>query len=271
MGVMVIIMKYDNKQIRKIAIHIFTILVVIFGISKHNMFKTNTKITETSNIIALQSNNEYNLEEEVVNLINENNEVFNFYANMFGISITDLKQNIINSNEGKTLDRNNIGNTNKTYDSLDKNIIDYLFYLRKTNNKLFKQEITNAKDYSKDYIYGLINYFSNIYGNVDYDVLAAIAYIESGNLNAKYMLKCNNIYGGMGSKGLIKYSNIEFGVLSYVKMMSTGYYAKGLTTVELIAKKYNPGSTTWVGNINKTRTKFLNKEKIDFNTLINLK
>ena len=266
-----IIMKNDYELKNKKIVHYISILVVLIGLTKGNIFVSQTKNIETTNIIAMQTSNEYNLEEDVVSFINENNDLFNFYSNTFGISINDIKDSIISNNEGKTLNKNDIGNTNNTYDSLDKNIIDYLLKLRKTNNKLFKQEYTNANNYSKEYIYGLINYFSNVYGNVDYDVLASIAYIESGNLNSKYMLKCNNIYGGMSSHGLIKYNNIEYGVLSYVKMMSNSYYGKGLTTVELIVRKYNPGSTTWVGKVNSIRHKFKNKENIDINTLINLK
>jgi len=264
-------MKNISELKRKMIVRIITFLLVIITICGNSKTILKTKTTETSNVIALQTVNEYNLEEDIVSFINENNEIFNFYSNMFGISISDLKDSIINDNNGVTLNKKDIGNTNTLYDNLDMNIIDYLFNLRKTNNKLFKQEYINAKEHSKDYIYGLINYFSKVYKNVDYEVLASIAYIESGNLNSKYMLKCNNIYGGMSSHGLIKYNNIEFGVLSYVKMMSKYYYGKGLTTVELIAKKYNPGSKSWVGNINKYANKFKNDANIDLNTLISLK
>ena len=271
MGVLVITMKNNGELKRKIISLIFTLIILIIGICKNEIFINNNKITNTSNVIAAQTINKYSLEEDVVNFINDNKDIFNFYSNTFGISINNIKESIIIDNMDTKFNRNDIGNTHNNYDSLDKNLIDYLFKLKKSNKKLFKQEYTNSNIYSREYIYGLINYFSSIYTNVDYDVLASIAYIESGNLNSKYMRKCNNIYGGMSSHGLIKYNNIEFGVLSYVKMMAKSYYAKGLTTVETIARKYNPGSTTWVGNINKTRNKFKNIEKIDINTLINLK
>ena len=54
------------------------------------------------------------------------------------------------------------------------------------------------------------------------------------------MLRQNNIYGGMSSKGLIKYNSIELGVLTYVRMMSKNYYAKGLTNMYSIGKVYCP-------------------------------
>ena len=271
MGELVITMKNSGDLKRKIISLIITLLIVIIGISKNEILENKQKIIETSNVIAKQTVNEYNLEENIVNFINENNDLFNFYADMFGISISDLKDSIINCNKDKVFNKNDIGNTNKNYDSLDKNIIEYLFNLKKSNKKLFNQKYENSNKYSKDYIYGLINYFSNVYDNVDYEVLASIAYIESGNLNSKYMMKCNNIYGGMSTHGLIKYNNIEFGVLSYVKMMSKSYYGKGLTTVETIVRKYNPGSTTWVSKINSVKNKFKNNKSIDTNTLLDLK
>ena len=85
-------------------------------------------------------------------------------------------------------------------------------------------------------------------------------------------MSCNNIFGGMSSTGLIKYNNIEYGVLSYVKLMSERYYAKGLDTVESIARVYNPNSTTWTTNVKNTANKFNNYENItNLNTLMSLK
>ena len=78
------------------------------------------------------------------------------------------------------------------------------------------------------------------------------------------MLRLNNIYGGMSSKGLIKYNNIELGVLTYVRMMSRNYYAKGLTNMYSIGKVYCPtyenstkiASPHWISLINKALTKY---------------
>ena len=78
------------------------------------------------------------------------------------------------------------------------------------------------------------------------------------------MLRLNNIYGGMSSKGLIKYNNIELGVLTYVRMMSRNYYAKGLTNLYSIGKVYCPtyengskiASPHWISLINKALIKY---------------
>ena len=54
------------------------------------------------------------------------------------------------------------------------------------------------------------------------------------------MLSCNNIYGGMGSHGLIKYRTIEEGTYRYIKYLSQNYISKGLTTLPSIGRVYCP-------------------------------
>ena len=260
----------NEYKVKLLALSI-TAVLVLFAVVKNNVFSE--QIIQTIKIFAYEDYSTYkayDLEEDIDKLINDNIETFKFYTELFGISIDDLKISLLKDNENNILDYHNIGNTTIEYDNLDKNIIDYLISLRKTNPKIFKQSYVSGKTYSKEYIYSLINYFANIYGNVDFDVLASIAYIESGNLNAKYMVSNNNIYGGMSSNGLIKYQNIEYGVLSYVKLMSEKYYAKGLNTVEKIATRYNPNSTTWVNNVKSITNRFESKN-ITISDLNNLK
>lgn len=250
-----IIMKNDSELKRKLISLIIATFAGTLGLFKNEIVFNNQKVIGTNKVIAMETMAIYSIDKDLNDFINENNEVFDFYANMFGISMDDLKASIINDNNGSRLNHNDIGNTKKEYNSLDKNLVEYLFSLKKSNSKLFKQKY-ESNNKSKEYIYGLISYFSSVYGNVDQKVLSSIAYIESGNLNSKYMMSCNNIYGGMSSSGLIKHANIEYGVLSYVRMMSLGYYGKGLNTVEKIAKKYNNNSKTWIYNVNKTMEKF---------------
>ncbi len=241
---------------------IITIFVVIIGIAKNNIFLTKHITIERNRVIALNSQYNYDIYQDLDNFIEENKATFEFYLKTFGISLDDLKKVIIENNYSNRLNYNDIANIGKEYDSLDKYLIKYLFKLREEQPKLFKQVYSNGQDNNKKYIYGLLNYYSNIYSNVDYDVLASIAYIESGNLSAKYMMKHNNIYGGMSGHGLLKYQNIEYGVLVYVKMMSERYYGKGLDTVEKIAKVYNMGNTNWIKNVNSMRSKFNNSDNI---------
>jgi hypothetical protein len=78
----------------------------------------------------------------------------------------------------------------------------------------------------------------------------------------------------MGSKGLIKYKNIEFGVLSYVRYLSRNYYSKGNTSLEGIGRIYNPttdsngnkiASPHWISMIQTAKKKY---SKYDFNLSI---
>ena len=113
-----------------------------------------------------------------------------------------------------------------------------------------------------DYIIDLIKYFTTIYDNVDFLTAVSIGAAESGYYKVTYMLKANNVFGGMSSKGLIKYKNIEYGVLSYIKLLSQNYYAKGLTTLESIGRVYCPSyndngekvaSSHWINLVTKAK------------------
>lgn len=86
----------------------------------------------------------------------------------------------------------------------------------------------------------IIYYTKNIFTNVDTDLALSIGAAESGYYTAKYMLRCNNVYGGMGSHGLIKYRSIENGVYRYIRYLSNNYISKGLTTLPSIGRVYCP-------------------------------
>ena len=109
-------------------------------------------------------------------------------------------------------------------------------------------------------------YYSSIYTNVDRTTLLSIGAAESGYYKVKFMLKYNNVYGGMSSKGLIKHNNIELGVLSYVRMMSRNYYGKGLNNIYSIGKVYCPrmidgvkqASPHWINLVNNAKNKYKN-------------
>ena len=255
----------------KVLAFAITAIVCTIGIIKNTTMDLRQVNTEYYQVLAMESMATYDIDADLDSLIDNNKETFEFYTKMFGIKLSDLKESIIRDNGDKRLNHNDIGNTDSDYETLDKNLIDYLLNLKEKNPKLFNQEYVSGTTYSKEYIYGLIDYFASFYSNVDAKTLKAIAYIESGNLNSNYMVKNNNIYGGMASNGLIKYKNIEYGVLSYVKMMSKGYYGKGLTTIDKIAKKYNLGSKTWISNVKSALKRVSDtNEDININTLTSL-
>ena len=163
-------------------------------------------------------------------------------------------------------------------DDFDKIVIDYLFELETSEKTLFNNVRTNGNK-DKDYIVRLVKYFSNIYDNVEFTIAAGIANVESGYVS-KYMLNKNNIFGGMYNGNLIGYKNIEYGTLQYIKLLSEGYFGKGLTTVEDIGKIYNPmfnesgvkiAKPTWVYNVKLSMENFSDIEDVDTTILNNLK
>ncbi len=153
----------------------------------------------------------------------------------------------------------------KKYKSTLYGLVEYFYdYVesnpRKVNNK--RVPYTGGAKYVEN----LIIYFTTrVYTNVDTVTALSIGASESGYYKVKYMLKSNNVYGGMNSKGLIKYRSIEYGVLSYVRMLSKNYYGKGLTTVSAIGKKYCPtyddfgnkiASPHWVNLVSTAKKKY---------------
>ena len=179
-----------------------------------------------------------------------------FFAKAFGIKDDVILEDLRARREAnKDLDfeetnigylKNSNGNINK-YSSIERGIVEYFYNFAEKNPKKVntKRVPCTAK---AGYIKNLVIYYTkHIYTNVDTAVALSIAQIESG-YRAKGMLKANNIHGGMSKGHLVKYRNIEYGVLSYIKLLSKGYYGKGLNTVAKIGKKYNP---TFDSNGNK--------------------
>lgn len=203
------------------------------------------------------------------NILKENSNTITFLAKTFQIDnevlVTKLKEDY---KEIKLLESSNI----------EKTLIEYLFDLEKSNKKLFSKKVTACKD-NKEYMVALIKYYSNIYSDVDFEIAAAIAQIES-NYASKGMLKRNNIFGGMSGNGsLIKYRNIEYGILKYIELLNDGYFSKGLTTVEEIGKKYNPvlvkgvrkAKPVWVTNVENAIKEFKDYNDVDIEKVLSLK
>ena len=132
-----------------------------------------------------------------------------------------------------------------------------------------------------DYIEKLIMYYTQIYTNVDTTTALSIGAAESGYYKVKYMLRKNNVYGGMSSNGLIRHENIEIGVLKYIRMLSKNYYGKGLTTLESIGRVYCPvyneygnkiASPHWINLVNTAKSKYKNfRGEINIQDILNEK
>ena len=210
-------------------------------------------------------------EEELLEIyLTDNTETINFFANVFQIDQNTLMDKL-------RLEYKNINLLNST--NLGYTLSEYLLVLEDNEKELFGNRVVPCYE-TKEYMVALLKYFSNIYSNVDFSIAAAIAQIESG-YTAQSMLNKNNIFGGMSGGGLIKYKNIEYGILSYIKLLSDGYFGKGLTTVEDIGRVYNPtinengvkiAKPSWVSKVNNALSEFTGLDTtMDIATLNSLK
>lgn len=218
----------------------------------------------------------YNLEYYIEN----NLDIIKFYSNVFDYNLEDVLNDLKEREKNNsTFISTNIGYLKnekgelRIYDSFEYGLIEYFYNLMKT--KTIKRNIKyRPYEGNSSYVEKLIMHYSSIYSNVDQTTLLSIGAAESGYYKVKYMLRSNNIYGGMSSKGLIRHNNIELGVLSYVRMMSKYYYGKGLNTPELIGRVYCPvfengtkvASSHWLNLVSTAKNKY---NKYDFNITIN--
>ncbi len=202
--------------------------------------------------------------------LDRNSSTIEFMSNAFKIKYEDIYNDLIEVNNLGDYSEYNIGALKDEngellqYNSFEEGLIEYLFTFSKNNPKLVTKTVT---PYTGDasYIEDLIKYFTSIYTNVDYTTAVAIGAAESGYYQVKYMLKCNNIFGGMSSNGLIKYKTIEYGTLSYIRMLSKNYYGKGLDTIQSIGRVYCPSydeygnkvaSPHWINLVKTAMTKY---------------
>lgn len=216
--------------------------------------------------------------------IKKNIDTIKFFATAFGYDLNDVINDLTSlSKNEEVFIRTNIGYLkNKSgklyvYDNFEYGLIEY-FYNLNNNGRIKKNKKYIPYEGNSKYVEDLITYYSSIYQNVDKTTLLSIGAAESGYYKVKYMLKYNNIYGGMSSKGLIKHNNIELGVLTFVRMMSRNYYGKGLTTPKSIGKVYCPvyidgvkvASPHWINLVNTAKNKYSkNNDNITINDLIN--
>ncbi|MBQ3021263.1 MAG: glucosaminidase domain-containing protein [Bacilli bacterium] len=156
-------------------------------------------------------------------------------------TITTTKKEISDNKNEMITENNKEDNNNIIYDNLTYNeLVEKL-------NKNLKSTLSNTGNYFVDYYLetGLDPYLS-----------VAIVLQETGCkwTCSKLVRNCNNIGGIKGKPscngGSYKsYDTLELGIISYLNILYKNYYAKGLTTPELINPKYAT-STTWSINVN---------------------
>ena len=259
-----------HRAIRDIICIVTLILPIYCGIgmlfslfkidrNKDNSLIAYQNVDKTQNIILLDINKDYC---DISCFLYENDDTISFIAKTFGVDKSLIYEDLINRNDKLNYSINNIGalvdknNELKDYSSFEKGLIEYMYDYAKKNPKNVSKEYVPYEG-SAPYIIDLFRYFTNIYDNVDYLTAVSIAAHESGYYKVKYMLKYNNVYGGMSSSGLIKHKNMEYGILSYIRMLSIYYYGKGLNTLESIGRVYCPvkengkniARPSWVKNV----------------------
>ena len=282
-------MKSNVSSVKILNIVLCIIILLIFVLTLGIRTNAKTLVDNPTEVVPLsiQINHEYeNLEiaystinnviepKEVIldfdYYISECIETIKFFSKLFDYNYEDIIKNL---NEQKlsneTFEYTNIGYLKdkegnlKTYPNFEYGLIEYFYTLNKKSNGMRN---TKYQPYSgsASYVENLVRYFGSIYQNVNTTDLLSIGAAESGYYKVKFMLKYNNIYGGMSSKGLIKHNNIEQGVLSFVRLMSRNYYGKGLTSIEAIGTKYCPvyengvkrASSHWINLVSTARNKY---------------
>ena len=235
----------------------------LLELKRINIGENKTKLYDNPRII----------EKNINYYINENEQTLLFFSETFGFDIESITNDLIERNENNlNIEETNIaallddeGNI-KTYPNTEYGIVEYFYELVNTN-KLERTKNLVPYTGNSDYVEKLVIYFSNIYNNVDPSIALSIGAAESGYYKVKYMLKMNNIYGGMSNYGLIRHDNIELGVLSYVRMLSKNYFGKGLTTISEIGYVYCPtindygykiASPHWINLVNTAKQKYDN-------------
>ena len=180
-------------------------------------------------------------------MMNKHASTIKFLCNTFGVNEDSIKKELRNINNDGSVNELNIGRLgSNNYSSFDRGLIEYLFNYANQNPSLVNNTHVPYNG-SSTYVENLIKYFTKAYPEVDYLTVISIGAAESGYYQVKFMLNKNNVYGGMGSGGLIQYKTIEFGTLSYVRYLANNYYSKGLNTPEAIGRVYCP-STDASGN-----------------------
>ena len=264
--------EYINKNKKGLILLSIGAVLLTFSLTMHHYinrdemivhsisYNVDAEVPETSRILS---------EEEILNIFLTNNtNTIKFMSDMFQIDNEVLLNKL----------REDYQSINLLDNDLDKTLLDYMIALEDSNPELFSKKL-NVSNPSKEYMIALIKYFCDYYGNVDFSIAAAIAEIESG-YSAKSMLNKNNIFGGMSSGGLIKYKNIEYGIYSYIKLLSEGYFGKGLTTVEAIGRVYNPtyneagvkiAKPSWVANVSNAMSDYSVMDTVEIEALLSLK
>ena len=77
----------------------------------------------------------------------------------------------------------------------------------------------------------------------------SVGSFESGHGTSAAATSRNNLFGLIGSDGIMQFDSIDECISYWGRLIRNYYIDQGLTTISAIQKKYCPGSSTWTGNI----------------------
>lgn len=80
---------------------------------------------------------------------------------------------------------------------------------------------------------------------IPFDVVLAIAMLETGHFSSDAYLHGNNVGGLSVDEVPMTFTTLEDGVECFVENLATNYFDQGLTTPEEIGEKYCPVSKDW--------------------------
>lgn len=269
------------KAIKNMMFTLSLLLPFQFGTGMTRVDKIDEATSMNRHVILLDLNSEYC---DIACFLAQNAETVSFLSKTFAIDSKDVVDDLVSRNANVNYDIYNIGRlTDKNgnyleYDSFEKGFIEYLYVFARENPNLVDNHRVPYNG-NADYIIDLISYFTSIYDNVDYLTAVSIGAAESGYYRVTYMLNCNNVFGGMSNSGLIKYKNIEYGILSFIRLLSYNYYGRGLDNLYSIGKVYCPtfdengnkvASQHWINLVNKAMNYYKDSHKeVAVSNLIN--
>lgn len=248
--------------------------------------ETETKDNQDIEYIVAFLNENYD-ETTYFDYLNLYAEEIKFFSKAFGFKyesvLEDLKSKAANNIEFEPTNIGFLKNKEgklKTFNSVEYGIVEYFYKLVESKSLKRSKKVVPYEGDSK-YIENLIIYYTkNVYTNVDTATALSIGAAESGYYKVKYMLRKNNVFGGMSNSGLITYENIEIGVLKYIRLLSKNYYGKGLNTLKEIGTVYCPvydngvktASSHWINLVNTAKTKYNDyTQNIEINALVETK
>lgn len=171
----------------------------------------------------------------------------------FAMKDMEKEQEIISSNTISV-----IPDVNKTFVFEIKNgnelVIEELVYKGMTFDELSKK-LNKSLNSSLANTGNIFAKYSVKYG-VDPYLVTAIALHETGcKWNCSSLVSdCNNVGGVKGNpscSGAYKYyDSIDEGIKQFIKNIKDNYYDEGLTTANLMQRKYTGGSKSWANKVN---------------------